>query len=256
MRKSQSYPTSFRPSCIQFRLGGAKGVLVHDPRLQGDVVCLRDSQTKFSAPDRRALDIASTSARPIPMFLNRPLIAQLEHLGVPDSNFFNLQENAIENAKQIRRSFLHASTMMAHHGLGQSFRLPSLLRNLRELLDLDCSEDDTPGAILSHGIIDTSLAFSTIHILREIKHRARIFVPGSVTLIGVSDEWDCLGEREIYAHIYDPRKGIDKTVDGRVLITRSPQIHPGDAQYVTAVCREEVECKLGHLTNVVVFPCR
>jgi hypothetical protein len=72
----------------------------------------------------------------------------------------------------------------------------------------------------------------------------------------VSDEWDCLSEGEVYACVYDPRTGIEELIEGKILITRSPQIHPGDVQFVRAVSRPDVERKLGHLRNVVVFSCK
>jgi RNA-dependent RNA polymerase len=90
------------------------------------------------------------------------------------------------------------------------------------------------------------------HALREIKHRAHIPVPDSCTLLGVSDEWDCLQEGEIYATIFDEQTGVSQYITGRVLLTRSPQIHPGDLQFATAVRRPE----LSHLKNVIVFSCK
>lgn len=57
---------------------------------------------------------------------------------------------------------------------------------------------------------------------------------------------------EVYATIYDERNNIWQPVEGRVAITRSPQIHPGDIQLVNAVRRPQ----LVHLRNVVVFSCR
>jgi RNA-dependent RNA polymerase len=42
---------------------------------------------------------------------------------------------------------------------------------------------------------------------------------------------------------------MEQVIEGQVLITRSPQVHPGDVQLVTAVRRPE----LNHLKNVVVF---
>jgi RNA-dependent RNA polymerase len=207
--------------------------------------------------DRLSLDIASTSARPIPMYLNRPLIALLEHLKVPNEVFFKFQDDAVGESKKIITSYGHAAKMFTQHGLGQSFRLPSLIRNIRELLHLDIAPDTGPVAgVLNYGLIEAALGYGMIHILREIKHRARILIPGSVTLIGVSDEWNCLEEGEIYARIYDPRKNRDDILMQQVLITRSPQIHPGDAQLVKAVNRPEVSKKLGHLRNVVVFSCK
>jgi len=116
---------------------------------------------------------------------------------------------------------------------------------------LNPAYDVSDGLRLRHELIENCLAYGSTHVLREIKYRAHIPVPDSVTLIGVSDEWGCLQEGEIYATVYDERKSTYEAIEGKVLITRSPQIHVGDIQFVNAVRRPELE----HLTNVVVFSC-
>jgi hypothetical protein len=183
------------------------------------------------------------------MFLNRPLIMLLEHLGVKDETFIGLQNDAIHSVESTRTSFQEASKLFQQHGFGSSFRLPSLFNNI--VKQLKVPDDSISPHTLQCDLITTSLAYAATHVLREIKFRARIAVPGSYTLIGVSDEWGCLREGEIYATIQDERNGISEAVRGRVLITRSPQIHPGDVQFVRAVRRPE----LAHLNNVVVFSC-
>ncbi|SJL03505.1 uncharacterized protein ARMOST_06861 [Armillaria ostoyae] len=240
----------FPPSALQFRLGGAKGVLVLDPNLTGKTLTLRPSQIKFDSENMRSLDITATSAKPIYCYLNRPLIALLEHHKVPNKSFKDLQDRAIDEARQIKRSLDAAATTFAHHGLGASFHLESLFRNLSRILQVELSNEVDLESVIQ--LLATTIAYASTYILRGIKHHARIRVPGSYTLIGVSDEWDCLQEGEIYATIFDPRTYERVAVEGRVLITRSPQIHPGDVQFATAVRRPE----LMHLTNVVVFSCR
>jgi RNA-dependent RNA polymerase len=241
------------PSCFQFRLGGAKGVLVQDPTLSaiGKVICLRPSQEKFEAPDVLTLDIQSTSSRPKAMFLNRPLIVLLEHLGVDPSSIITLQDAAIRNVQSLRTSLSRASELFMQHGLGSSFHLPSLFNNIVKVLGLDIDDQSSPG-FFRHKLIEDALYCAATHALREIKYRSHILVPDSVTLLGVSDEWDCLEEGEIYATVHDERTSQTEAIIGRVLVTRSPQVHPGDVQFVTAVRRPE----LSHLTNVVVFSCK
>ncbi|KAJ7139530.1 RNA dependent RNA polymerase-domain-containing protein [Mycena epipterygia] len=239
------------PSAFHFRCGGAKGVLVQNPDLPGKTLLFRPSQTKFVATDIRTLDIAATSARPIPMYLNRPLIALLEHHGAAPEVFMALQNSTIDEIQSLKNSLLQASKIFSQYGLGASFRLPSLFNNLFYLLKLEIGDWSDP-QVFQHQLIKTALAYATTHILREIKHRAHIPVPGSYTLIGVSDEWDCLDDGEIYATVVDDRTGLNLTITGRVLITRSPQIHPGDVQFVTAVRKPQLE----HLHNVVVFSCK
>ncbi|TDL18602.1 RdRP-domain-containing protein [Rickenella mellea] len=238
------------PSAFQFRLGGAKGMLVQDPELKedGSVLFLRPSQVKFES-ESRTLHITGTSLRPIPCFLNRPLIILLEHHGVPDETFINLQDLAIRTVQRARDSFSHSFTLFSQHGLGGSFRLPSLFNSIQQELNLDLGDDEDG---LHHHLINTSITYGMTHVLRGLKHRARIPIPGCYTLIGVADEWDCLNEGEIYATVVDERNNVTFGIKGDVLITRSPQIHPGDVQLVKAVRRDQLK----HLRNVVVFSCR
>jgi hypothetical protein len=173
----------------------------------------------------------------------------LEHLGVEAKTFIGLQDDAICSVERSRSSFQEASKLFQQHGFGSSFRLASLFNNLFKQLKVP--DDSISPRFLQCNMITTSLAYAATHVLREIKFRGRIAIPGSFTLIGVSDEWGCLREGEIYATIRDERNNIHQAVEGKVLITRSPQIHPGDVQFVTAVRHP----KLSHLNNVVVFSC-
>jgi RNA-dependent RNA polymerase len=237
------------PSCLQFRLGGSKGVVVQDPTLDGKVICLRPSQTKFDGLDNLTFDVQSTSSRSRPMFLNRPLIMLLEHLGVEKKVITNLQSTSIQEVQSIQTSLNQATKVFLQHNLGTSYHLPSLFNNISKYLGLDIS--DHPDS-LHHRLMDEVLYCAAAHTLREIKYRAHILVPDSVTLLGVSDEYDCLAEGEVFATVYDESTATERFIEGRVLITRSPQVHPGDVQLVTAVRRPE----LNHLKNVVVFSCR
>ena len=237
------------PSCVQFRLGGAKGVVVQDPTLDGKVICLRPSQTKFDGLDNLTFDVQSTSSRPRPVFLNRPLIMLLEHLGVEQKFITVLQSNSIREVQSIRTSLDQATKVFLQHNLGTSYHLPSLFNNISKYLELDIS--GRPDS-LHHHLMEKVLYCAATHALREIKYRAHILVPGSFTLLGVSDEYDCLAEGEIFATVYDESKGTEQSIEGKVLVTRSPQVHPGDVQLVTAVRRPE----LSHLKNVIVFSCR
>ena len=250
-RTRQRTTRNSHPSALQFRLGGSKGMVVEDDTLVGKVVCLRPSQTKFEAPDNRTFDIQATSLRPKAMFLNRPLITLLEFLGADCDRITRLQDAEINEARSLHSSVEDASKVLQQHGLGASFNIPSMFSNIKKVLRVDFEMDDGQVGYRSDLLVN-SLKCSETHILRELKYRAHIRVPGSYTLYGVSDEWDCLEEGEIYATVFDQKKGIREEIEGRVAITRSPQIHPGDVQLVNAVRRDQLK----HLTNVVVFSCK
>ncbi|KAJ7922944.1 RNA dependent RNA polymerase-domain-containing protein [Mycena leptocephala] len=218
-RKADAGPKNNEPpSAFQFRCGGAKGVLVQNPDLMGKTLYFRPSQTKFEAADLRTLDIAATSSRPILAYLNRPLIALLEYHGTPPDAFMALQKLAIDEGQSIKNSLLQASKISL----------------------------STAWAVLPPAVPLQHLYYLLNSRLGSIRPR------GSYTLIGVSDEWDCLEEGEVYATVVDDRTGLNMPITGRILITRSPQIHPGDVQFVRAVRRPQLE----HLKNVIVFACK
>ncbi|KIK37017.1 hypothetical protein CY34DRAFT_26176 [Suillus luteus UH-Slu-Lm8-n1] len=254
MQKGKKRSAKLRhiPSAFQFRLGGAKGMVVQDPTIQGKLVRLRPSQIKFDAPENLTFDVQSTSAEPIPVFLNRPLIALMEFLGVDTQRIIELQDDDICRAQSVRLSCTNASKIIQQHGLGASFHLPSLFTNLSSILQLEIGDTEDDPSLWTNKLIESSLQCVETYILRELKYRAHIAVPGSYTLLGVSDEWGCLREGEIYATVFNERTGSVQSITGKVAITRSPQIHPGDLQVVKAVKRRELE----HLKNVVVFSCK
>jgi hypothetical protein len=227
-------------------------MVVQDPTIQGKLVRLRPSQIKFKAPTNLAFDVQATSAAPKEMFLNRPLIALMEFLGVDTQRIIELQDGDIRKAQSVRSSFTDASKFIQQHGLGSSFGLPSLFSNLSSILKLQVVYTREEPSFWTSELIVNSLRCVETHALRELKYRAHIAVPGSYTLFGVSDEWNCLSEGEIYATVFNEKTGDVHHITGDVAITRSPQIHPGDMQKVKAVRRPELE----HLTNVVVFSCR
>ncbi|KAH8923346.1 RdRP-domain-containing protein, partial [Atractiella rhizophila] len=245
------------PSVFQFRLGGAKGVVVVDPTLTGDCLFIRPSQEKFDAPDALDFNVASTSTKPMPMFLNRPLVQILEHLGANSEAIEELQRQAVRDVSSIKESLDHAAEVFKKFGLANSFKVASILRNMKHLLQLDLGSTVSAGRIQDPFLLEV-LRIATADILRELKHRARIPVSGSYTLLGVADEWGVLEEGEIYAAV---RHDFDDTIEhivGKVAITRSPTMHPGDIQLVQALSPSQLppQCPLLTLENCVVFACR
>ena len=189
-QNGQFSTASHVPSCFQIHLGGAKGVVIIDPTLVDRSIFLQPSQTKFDAWNHCMLDIQSASLCSHPLFLNCPIISILEYLGVKNESFIDLQGVAICNIQSSCTSFLETSKLLGQHTLGVSFCLLPLLRNLKTQLNLapmggSMAEDD----YLDHHLINKSICCACAHIP----------VLDSFTLLGISNEWDCLEGREIYA---------------------------------------------------------
>lgn len=243
-RLSQQDPRRI-PSAIQFRCGGAKGVLCLNPTLKGKKMIMRESMIKFSAPKHRELEVAAHSFSPLPARLNRPLINALEDLGVKDDVFLNLQASAVESAQEARKSFKRASQLMGTFAMSDAAEMHKLFRRLDSVIGMRPDELD-PDSIL-HRLCTIVIAAA----LGDLKRKARIPVQGC-TLIGVVDEFNFLERGQIFAQVNDRDQDEFRIVEGKVMVGRSPTIHPGDVRVVSAV-KPQPGHPLLQLRNVIVF---
>jgi hypothetical protein len=212
-------------SSLQIRFRGSKGMLSVDYKLSGLAVCLRPSMIKFETPESRQLEIARVFDRPGPYYLNRPLIMLLEDLGVPYEVFKKYQDDAVREVRAASDSVNSAARMLESHGLGTSYRLTSVMLSLGRI-----GIDNLP----SNQFYQKMLRFAIHHVLRLLKNHARIPIPHAWTLVGVADIHKYLEPDEIFACI-KPLDGPTIYLEGPVLVSRSPTIHPGDVQIAQAI---------------------
>lgn len=235
------------PKAIQIRFQGYKGMLSLDHRLQGRAICLRPSMKKFEAPGSMMIEVASVFNKPTRFYLNRPLIMLLEGLQVRGGyNIFKtLQDAVIRDTKEAIESFQGAATFCENYGLGSAYKLASVFSNLAK-----CGMDALTDAFLLQ-----VLNFGIYHVLRDLKYRARIPVPGGYSLVGVADVHGYLEEGEIFACVSSQEGDEPIYLEGPTMITRSPTIHPGDVQVVRAIGRPPSGSvfDIEPLTNSVVF---
>ncbi|KAJ7130056.1 RNA-directed RNA polymerase 2, partial [Mycena crocata] len=234
------------PRVYQIRFQGSKGMLSVDYRLKGHVFCLRPSMIKFSAPHSRTIDIARAFDKPGPYFLNRPLIMLLEGLGIRYEVFKEYQDKAVREVQESTRSLQTFARMLETHGLGTTYRLPSVLLGLTQL-DVDTLPTNT--------FYQKLLDFAVHHVLRLLKTKARIPVPHGVTVVGVADVHKYLKEGEIFVCTRAAESNRLNYIEGEVLISRSPTIHPGDIQLVRAIGKPPSDSPFAEepLPNTVVF---
>lgn len=236
-----------KPAAFQIRFRGSKGMVSVDHTLTGSVICLRPSMIKFqvASGQHNDIEIARAFDKPGPCFLNRPLIMLLDGLGVPFEVFGKYQEDAVKATTVATESLKNAASLLDTHGLGASYRLPSVLLNL-DKLGIDNLDRD--------GFYGEMIEYAINHVLRDLKNHARIPVPGAWTLVGVADVHRCLRPNTIFACVH-PEDGGRKYLSGPVLITRSPCIHPGDVMVVEAIGVPPVGSCFAEepLVNTVVF---
>ena len=241
-RQALTYSRAF-----QIRLGGAKGMLSVDHKLKGDLVILRPSMIKFNAPHSTDVEIARAFARPSKYYLNRPLIMILEGLGVGYEVFKRLQDAAVQDVNDATKSLENALKTLDQFGLGSSYRLSSTLVHLAKL-------DITPS--IMGDFYDRVIEITIHHILRDLKHHARIPVDEGYTLVGVADVHSYLEEDEVFACATESETGQIHYLEGDVLVSRSPLIHPGDVRVVRAIGQPPLESPFykESLMNTIVFP--
>ena len=257
------------PSVFQIRIQGAKGVLSVDPTLDDLLILLRPSMVKFESASNHAIEVARSFNKPGKFFLNRPLVMILGGLGVDAKVFLKLQRDAVEATQEASRSLKGAVSLCETHGLGNAFALPSIFSNLRKL-GIDFEQDITPSG-LRDPFMDRCMQFAVHHVLREIKFRARVPVPDSWKLVGIVDVHNILLPNQIYGITIQDRVSRSllmtftlaclvrgegakpEYLQGPILISKSPTIHPGDVQMAEAIGTPPPGSPLHKLSNCVVF---
>jgi RNA-dependent RNA polymerase len=177
----------------------------------------------------------------------------LQGRGVGIDAFLALQEEAIADARMIDDSLEQFHRILRCHSLGNTFGLHRIVRRLNDLLT---NENDA--AIMSDPFFARLRNVAMNHVLRDIKHRARIPVPNSYQLVGVADEGPAyrkqglenvliLENGQIYGrclitHFESVLNGLNCSacvqkfddpeptyLRGICMISRNPIVHPGDS---------------------------
>lgn len=229
-----------RPSAIQIRYAGYKGMICVNPDLKEDRLVLRNSMLKFPCSNSECLETIKSSA-PRPVFLNRPLITILEQLGVPSHVFLRLQEHMI----------LEFTDALVYEELAVEV-LTSWVKNplipFRTLWE--------GGLSLAQDPFFRSLLLAIYrNAVAGLRYKSRIAIPENEgrNMLGVLDETDTLDYGQVFVQYTE--LGADSTLGtkvltGTVLVTKCPCLHPGDVRKFTAV---DVEA-LHHIKDCIVFP--
>ena len=219
-------------SAIQIRIGGCKGVVALAPELDYSIA-IRPSMCKFYSEDT-SLEVCSF-AKHKPAYLNRQIILLLHGLGVPEDVFLRMQQAMILSAqKSIKDEQLAIQFIQQYNENGIYSDIIAMLQYNIKI------KDDPYLESTLNGVYNTFIS--------DIKERSRIFIPESALLMGVIDEYAILKHEQVYMRI--STNGSSSVITGKVVITKSPCLHPGDIKVLEAINAPE----LAHLVNVLVFP--
>ena len=197
-------------------------------------VALRTSQIKFESKHKK-LEIIR-SAYSSATYLNRQVVLLLSSLGVPDEIFSTLLKVMKEQLDKVLTDTIHCAAMLRANR--DEF---GIHRNMARLVDAGFLQAEDP-------YITNLIKVFRVSRLREAKRKAKIHVPGAVSVIGVLDETNTLKENQIFCQLPARKKG-NHVIKGPCVLYRSPSLHPGDIRMV-----EAVDCpELHDLYDVVVF---
>ncbi|KAK2731821.1 hypothetical protein FQN55_004435 [Onygenales sp. PD_40] len=241
--RDYSLRAKVKPTVFQIRCGGAKGMISVDHNLTGEALVMRESMIKFpSAPDSFNIEICGSGIRALPFFLNAPLIKILEDLGVRESSFLKLQADEISRLRATAVSTKQAAAFLEDTNIAKSVGLPWLIQIL-EGFGLHHADDEFLRRVMELAVLIK---------LRDLKYRARIRVPQAVTLYGIMDETGFLKEGEIFCCSLNETGFREVLVKDKVVVTRSPAMHPGDLQVARAV-DVPADSPLRKLHNCIAF---
>jgi len=290
------------PSAFQIRCGGIKGVLAFDPDLkEKGTVCYRPSQKKFIS-DFESIDICNAAKygkgildRQIilllkTLFLNKKKIKEenekepfsqgkikkVEENSSPVQNQIDEEKKSHDDEEFIKpEDKLDLEMLNLQKELIESFDEESLGNSSNAIgRHIYCSELQmlfyslsSLGFPLHKDIfLYSCFTYSKMRVLNDMVQRGRMLDPDSARLMGVIDEWDVLGENEVFVQICKPERSsreivdyssyqklkITQIIESDVLVTKNPCLFPGDIRRLRAVNHP----KLKHLSNVIVFPAK
>ncbi|KAF4771917.1 hypothetical protein HAV15_004558 [Penicillium sp. str.  len=245
------------PSAFQFRLGGAKGMLVVSPDPVPQEVHIRPSQQKFET-NQAGLEIIRWSQYSLAT-LNRQLILVLSALGIPDKVFHSKLNSMLGS---FHRAMCNDSKAI---NLLQKYIDPNQTTlTLAQMVSDGFRKNEEPFA-------NTMLELWKSWHLKHLKEKAKIALDQGANLLGVMDETGVLrgyfknklphrrasyAEKlaalpEIFVQICRlDGAGEYEIIEGLCILARNPSLHPGDIRVVRAVNRLELQ----GLRDVVVLP--
>ncbi|XP_055925617.1 uncharacterized protein LOC129957358 isoform X1 [Argiope bruennichi] len=226
-----------RPSAMQIRYAGCKGMLVVDPTLEGKVIKFRKSMKKFDS-DNDSLEILKFSEKRS-CFLNRPFITILEQLGISKEVFLKLQKEMIQK---------HICSMF------HEFEAYEFL-NCHSLLRFDFLSMRRAGIHFTEDPLFRSMIYSLFQKQIELlKNKANIEIPVDKgrNMFGVVDDTFTLEYGQVFVQYSDWETNQPIVVEGTVVVTKNPCMHPGDVRKFEAVYVKS----LLHIKDCIVFPAK
>jgi len=149
-------------------------------------------------------------------------------MGVSNDWFYRQQNRALHRLQLITAHIANTVGFLQRQKIADSIGFPQMIRRLDEI-GIDYRNDRFLCSVVEATVLSE---------LRLLKHKARIPIDEGVTLFGIMDETGYLEEGEVYITFdnADFISGHASDLDNlKVIVTRSPALHPGDIQLATNI---------------------
>ncbi|KAI1287455.1 putative RNA-dependent RNA polymerase 1 [Halotydeus destructor] len=225
------------PSAFQIRLKGCKGLVTLNPLVPSGKIVIRSSMNKFES-ESTSLEILKFSKNR-PVYLNRPLITILEQLGTKKEVILKMQ---VEALKELTNAFFCDQKAM------------KLLKAHSSTLCAVVPVEKAVNAginILNEPFFRKALDAVVKRCVWDLKNKARIKVDQNKgrIMFGAVDDTHKLEYGEIFVQ-YSTDGEPNRILDGEIMVTKYPCMHPGDVRKFTAV---DVP-SLHHIVDTIIFP--
>eukprot|EP01083_Nonionella_stella_P145460 455889_1 len=236
---------SYTPSAYQIRYGGYKGMVAVHPECTHDLE-LRESMYKFESDDTM-FEVCRYSFCS-PLYLNRQIITLFETVNRSYSStqiLVDISKKCIDELSKMRMDRKGAISQLRLRSFNNNPLCP--LYTLMQLL-----KHRIP---MQHPFVSSAIEVFVRSELRDIQNRHRILIGDGASILGIMDEYAVLKPNEVFIQVQSPliNKGQVRIITGDVIITKCPALAPGDLRHFKAVSTNEIDTKLQHLKNVVVF---
>lgn len=179
----------------------------------------------------------------MPTYLNRQMITLLSSRGIPDNVFLALLERMVHSLVNALVDNTMAQQLLASSvdiGYDEFSFAPMAAAYNMLVAGISVTQD---------AYLQGTMTAMYNRMMVDLQTRSRIFVPESVTLMGIMDETMTLQPGEVFFQL-SGEDTVDTASLKRVLVGRSPSLHCGDYRILTP---RSVPA-LSHLFDVVVFP--
>lgn len=172
----------------------------------------------------------------LPCYLNRQIIVLLSALGISDQIFLDMHKKDREEYAKILTNKNAAITKLKSKHI-------SIFEDLNEY----------PEDLLLEDPFLKNLLFCTYQKrIGELKFRSRVFVEKGNVLIGTcDDELKKLKYGEVFVSVQGEKEQKQKIIEGKVIVTKNPCLHPGDIRILEAKNYPKYS---KYYKNCIVFP--